>query len=282
MLGSRAAPIWTGARAHDTPRAMSRTVPAPLLGAQEPPDGAPALSVVIPMYREEGNAGRLVREVADVLRGEGIAFEILAVDDASTDGTRDELVAARADVPELRVVRHGQNAGQSRAVRTGVLAARAPVVATLDGDGQNPPGDVPALYRQLTRADAPSLLGMVAGERQGRQDSQAKLVASRTANRVRQNLLRDEAQDTGCGLKVFRRNAFLALPYFDHVHRYLPALMRREGFGVEFAPISHRPRTAGQSKYTNLGRGAVAMRDLVGVTWLLARARPPVTVEEVE
>ena len=261
---------------------MSDPVPAPLLGAVPESLDAPDLSVVLPMYREAGNAGALVREVADALREAGLSFEVIAVDDASTDGTRAELVAAKADLPELRVVAHGKNAGQSRAVRTGVQTARAPVVATLDGDGQNPPGDIAPLYRQLTRDGAPSLLGMVAGERQGRQDSQAKLVASRYANRIRQNLLRDEAQDTGCGLKVFRRDAFLRLPYFDHVHRYLPALMRREGFAVEFAPVSHRARTAGESKYTNLGRSAVAMRDLVGVTWLLARARMPETVEEVD
>ena len=261
---------------------MSDPVPAPLLGAAPTGPDAPDLSVVLPMYKEAGNAGALVREVAEALRGAGLSFEILAVDDASTDGTREELLAAKADVPELRVVAHGRNAGQSRAVRTGVQAACAPVVATLDGDGQNPPGDVAPLYRQLTRADAPPLLGMVAGERQGRQDSQAKLVASRYANRIRQGLLRDEARDTGCGLKLFRRDAFLRLPYFDHVHRYLPALMRREGFAVEFAPVSHRARTVGQSKYTNLGRSAVAMRDLVGVTWLLARARAPETVEEID
>ena len=261
---------------------MSEPVPAPLLGAASERPDAPDLTVVLPMYREEGNAGALVREVAEALRAAGLSFEVVAVDDASTDGTRAELIAARGEVPELRVVAHGKNAGQSRAVRTGVQAARAPVVATLDGDGQNPPADVVPLYQQLVRADAPPLLGMVAGERQGRQDSQAKLVASRYANRIRQNLLRDEAQDTGCGLKVFRRDAFLRLPYFDHLHRYLPALMRREGFGVEFAPVSHRARVAGQSKYTNLGRTAVAMRDLVGVTWLLARARTPETVQEVE
>ena len=262
--------------------ASSRTVPAPTLGAVPTEAGAPDLSVVLPMYQEEGNAGALVRETAEALRSADIAFEILAVNDASRDGTRAELLAARADVPELRVLAHGKNAGQSRAVRTGVQAARAPVVATLDGDGQNPPADVPALYRQLTRGDAPALLAMVAGERQGRQDSQAKLVASRYANRIRQGLLNDQAQDTGCGLKVFRRDAFLRLPYFDHIHRYLPALMVREGFGVEFAPVGHRPRTAGASKYTNLGRGAVAMRDLMGVTWLLSRARRPETVEEIE
>ena len=269
-------------RAHPS---QPRPVLAPLFGVlgEGEGEGAPDLSVVIPLYDEAGNAGALVREVAETLRAEpaGLRFEVVAVDDASRDGTRAELAAARAGVPELRVLAHGQNAGQSRAVRTGVLGARAPVVATLDGDGQNLPADVPRLYRQLTRGDAPALLAMVAGERQGRQDSRAKLAASKAANELRQSLLRDGARDTGCGIKLFRREAYLRLPYFDHAHRYLPALMAREGFAVEFAPVGHRPRTAGVSKYTNLGRGAVAMRDLVGISWLLARARRPLTVTEL-
>ena len=258
--------------------------PAPLFGDLATPADAPDLSVVIPMYDEAGNAGDLVREVAGALgaAGNGFRFEIVTVDDASRDATREELLAARADVAFLRVLAHAQNAGQSRSVRTGVLGARAPVVATLDGDGQNPPADIAALYARLTRADAPPLLAMVAGERQGRQDSRAKRAASKAANDVRQGLLRDKARDTGCGLKVFRRDAFLRLPYFDHVHRYLPALMTREGYAVEFAPVGHRPRTAGASKYTNLGRGAVAMRDLMGVTWLLARSRRPLAVTEFD
>ena len=259
-------------------------VPAPLFGdLASAPDG-PALSVVIPMYDEAGNAGDLVREVADALTAglDGAAFEVVAVDDASRDATLAELRGARADTPALRVLSHGQNAGQSRAVRTGILGARAPVIATLDGDGQNLPADIGGLYRQLTRADAPADLAMVAGERQGRQDSRAKLAASKAANDIRQGLLRDQARDTGCGLKLFRREAFLRLPYFDHVHRYLPALMAREGYAVEFAPVGHRPRTAGVSKYTNLGRGAVAARDLMGVTWLLARARRPLTIREID
>jgi len=257
---------------------MSTGVPAPLFSLPPPDADAPHLSVVVPMHNEAGNAGRLVREIAETLSG--LKIEIVVVDDASTDATADELAAALADAP-LRVLRHGRNAGPSRAVRTGILAARAPVIATLDGDGQNLPSDIPALYARLTREGAPPLLAMVAGERQGRQDARAKLVASRYANNIRKGLLRDDALDTGCGLKVFRREAFLRLPYFDHLHRYLPALMRREGFTVEFSPVAHRPRVAGVSKYTNLQRGAVAIRDLIGVTWLLSRARQPETIEEV-
>lgn len=264
-----------------TPPRSPTGVPAPLFDAEPAAREAPDLSVVLPMYNEAGNAGRLVREIAAALSASlpELRFEIVTVDDASTDSTREELVAAKAEAP-LRVLVHARNAGQSRAVRTGVLGARAPLIATLDGDGQNVPADVPALYRQLTRADAPPLLAMVAGERQGRQDTRRKLVASRAANALRQALLKDGAGDTGCGLKVFRRDAFLRLPYFDHLHRYLPALMRREGFEVEFAAVSHRPRTAGVSKYTNLGRAAVAARDLMGVTWLLARGRSPERIEE--
>lgn len=252
---------------------------APRFGAFPPADPALALSVVVPMYNEEGNAAELIDEIADAVAS--LNAEIIAIDDASTDKTREILTGLKPSVPNLRVLRHEKNAGQSRAVRTGVQAAKAPVIATLDGDGQNPPGNIPDLYAQLTREDAPPLLAMVAGERQKRQDSQAKLWASRWANRIRKSLLKDNANDTGCGLKVFQRDAFLRLPYFDHLHRYLPALMGREGLEVEFAPVAHRPRQHGVSKYTNFGRAAVAIRDLIGVTWLLARARKPERVEEL-
>ncbi|MEE2690434.1 MAG: glycosyltransferase family 2 protein [Pseudomonadota bacterium] len=246
-------------------------------GESEP--GAPALSVVVPMFNEEGGAAALVAEIAAALSG--LAHEIVVVDDASRDGTRAALLAARAAHPQLRILAHAANAGQSRAVRTGVLAARAPVIATLDGDGQNDPADIPALYGRLVRADAPETLGMVAGERRKREDSAAKKWASRLANSVRARLLKDGAADTGCGLKVFERQAFLRLPAFDHMHRYLPALMAREGFLVEFAKVGHRPRAHGRSKYTNLGRLAVAFRDLLGVMWLNDRARDPNAISEL-
>ncbi|WOI52727.1 glycosyltransferase family 2 protein [Parvularcula sp. LCG005] len=253
--------------------------PAPLYGLPDRSNASPAVSVVVPMHNEEGNAVVLVREIAKALDGHD--FEIITVDDASTDATQGNLAAARTEIPQLRVLAHAHNAGQSRAVRTGILAARAPIIATLDGDGQNPPGEIPAMIAQLTRDGAPALLSMVAGERQKRQDSQAKLLASRWANGIRKSLLKDDANDTGCGLKVFYRDAFLRLPYFDHIHRYLPALMTREGYEVEFAPVSHRSREHGQSKYTNFGRAAVAIRDLIGVTWLIARSRKPVAIKEL-
>jgi dolichol-phosphate mannosyltransferase len=239
----------------------------------------PALSVVVPMHDESGGAAALIAEISVALAG--LDCEIVAVDDASKDATREALLAARAREPRLRVLTHAVNAGQSRAVRTGVLAARAPVVATIDGDGQNDPADIRKLYVQLTRPDASRLLAMVGGERQKRQDTAAKRYASRFANSVRSRLLRDRAKDTGCGLKVFYREAFLRLPAFDHMHRYLPALMAREGYEVEFAPVNHRPRTHGRSKYTNLGRAVVAIRDLMGVLWLNDRARRPGEISEL-
>lgn len=232
------------------------------------------------MFDEEGGAARLVVEIANALKGH--AFEIIAVDDCSRDRTVAALRAAQATVLQLRVVTHGKNAGQSRAVRTGVLASTAPVVVTIDGDGQNDPADILALYGALTRPDAPSMLSMVGGERRNRQDSASKRGASALANRIRRRILDDGAADTGCGLKAFYRNAYLRLPYFDHNHRYLPALMRREGFEIEFLPVNHRPRAFGTSKYTNLGRLSVAFSDLFGVVWLKARARAPVTISELE
>ena len=235
-------------------------------------------SVVVPVHNESGNVETLATEIARAL--DGRAFEMIFVDDASTDDTRVELAALKSRFPMLRVLGHRKNAGQSRAIRSGILAARGPVVGTLDGDGQNDPADLPALYARLTGNDAPENLVMVAGERLGRKDSAAKRHASRLANSIRKRLLRDNANDTGCGLKVFYRDAFLHLPYFDHMHRYLPALMRREGFAVTFVPVSHRQRLHGNSKYTNWQRAIVAVRDILGVIWLNARARQPLEITE--
>ena len=236
----------------------------------------PDFSIVVPVFDEEGAAPALAREIADAFAGQ--AFEMLFVDDASGDGTRASLTVLTAEIPQLRVLSHRRNAGQSRAVRTGVLAALAPIIVTLDGDGQNDPADAPRLAKALK--DGPSTLALVGGERVKRQDSAAKRWASRLANGIRKRLLRDQANDTGCGLKAFRRDAFLRLPYFDHIHRYLPALFIREGFQVAFQSVNHRPRSTGASKYTNLGRLWVALSDLRGVMWLIRRARDPGGVDE--
>lgn len=237
------------------------------------------LSVVVPVHNESGNAAKLAREIAAALNGR--SFEIIFVDDASRDDTRAELAHARADIPQLRILAHRSNAGQSRAVRTGVLAARAPVIGTLDGDGQNDPADLPRLYARLTRPEAPADLGMVSGVRTKRQDTFGKRAASKLANSVRRRLLNDGATDSGSGAKVFKRDAFLLLPYFDHMHRYMAALMLREGFRVEYLDVNHRPRGAGRSKYTNLGRLWASVSDLNGVMWLRKRARNPKGVDEL-
>ncbi len=231
----------------------------------------PKISVVVPVFNEAGAAPALALEIAAAFAKREV--EILFVDDYSTDETLRALEALKAQLPALRVLAHGRNAGQSRAIRTGVLAARAPIIVTLDGDGQNDPADAPALVAALTAG--PPSLGLVGGERVRRQDSAAKRWASRLANGVRRRLLADQAVDTGCGLKAMRREAFLALPYFDHMHRYLPALMLREGYEVAFRPVNHRLRSTGASKYTNLGRLAVGISDLLGVMWLRRRARDP-------
>ncbi len=243
--------------------------------------GAPVIGVVVPMMNEGGGAAKLVDEIARALND--IAHEIIIVDDGSSDETVTVLKAARTKHPQLRILRHERNAGQSRALRTGILAARADIIAMMDGDGQNNPADLPNLIDGLVSAhdqDASAQIAMVAGERRTREDSAAKKWASTFANNVRRKLLDDGAADTGCGLKVFYREAFLRLPYFDHMHRYLPALMRREGFGVLFLPVTHRPRVHGASKYNNFGRFMVAIRDLLGVLWLNGRSRTPGSIEE--
>ena len=241
------------------------------------PDVSLDVSIVVPVFDEEGAAPDLAREIAGAFAGR--AYELIFVDDASRDGTRAALGALGAEIPGLRVVAHARNAGQSRAIRSGVLAARAPIVVTLDGDGQNDPADAPRLVDRLVAG--PAGLAMVGGVRVKRQDTLAKRYASRFANGVRGALLHDSAADTGCGLKAFRREAFLRLPYFDHLHRFLPALMLREGYEVAFEPVGHRQRQTGRSKYTNLGRLWASLSDLGGVMWLASRARNPGPVTEI-
>ncbi|PIW29072.1 MAG: dolichol-phosphate mannosyltransferase [Rhodobacterales bacterium CG15_BIG_FIL_POST_REV_8_21_14_020_59_13] len=234
-------------------------------------DDRPDISVVIPAHNEAGNVTALAREIAEAL--DGRSYEMIFVDDRSTDGTRAELVAAKAEFPALRVISHRKNAGQSRSLRTGIQAARGSIIGTMDGDGQNPPADLPALIEALTRPDAPENLKVVGGRRTMRQDSAWKKIASRVANNVRKALLRDDADDTGCGLKALYKQAYLDLPYFDHQHRFLYALMKREGYMCEFRDVGHRPRRAGKSKYTNFGRLFASLSDMIGIMWLNSRAR---------
>ncbi len=239
----------------------------------------PRVSVVVPVMNEAGNVGLLVEEIAATLRGLA-SFEAVFVDDASTDKTLTVLEAMKTDVPELRVIAHEQNSGQSAAVRSGVTFARGPLIVTLDGDGQNNPADIPKLLEVYDRSDRPVDERLVAGQRATRQDTWSKRMASRFGNGVRGWLLKDRTRDTGCGLKLFEREAFLRLPYFDHMHRYLPALMLREGYKIAHVDVSHRERGAGQSKYTNLGRLWVSLGDIFGVVWLRQRARLPGEVKE--
>jgi len=227
---------------------------------------APLVSVVVPVKDEAGNVAPLAREIAAALKGE--AHEILFVDDGSSDGTAAALGALKSEIPELRVLSHSRNLGQSRGIRTGVHAARGNIIVTLDGDGQNDPADIPKLLSAL-RADPDT--AMVSGVRIRRQDTASRRLASRLGNGFRSALLGDGATDTGCGLKAFRRQAFLDLPYFDHLHRFLIALMQREGGKVSFVPVNHRPRLTGSSKYTNIGRLLVSVQDLLGVRWLQQR-----------
>ena len=233
-----------------------------------------AISLVVPVFNEEGNAAPLAREIAAALAGQ--AFEIIFVDDASTDATLASLEALRGELPGLRLLHHQHRAGQSRALRTGALAARAPVLAFLDGDGQNDPADLPRLLERMETEH----VAMVAGVRAQRQDRLGKRLGSRIGNALRRALLRDGAEDGGCGLKVIRREAYLRLPFFDHQHRYLPALMARDGLKVAYAPVTHRRRAYGRAKYTNLGRLVLAVTDIFGLLWLQSRARDPGEVDE--
>ncbi|MCY7313288.1 MAG: glycosyltransferase family 2 protein [Pseudoxanthomonas sp.] len=229
-----------------------------------------ALSVVVPVLNERDNIPPLVAEIVAALRGR-VAFEIVYVDDQSADDSLAVLGALKREVPELRVLQHARQSGQSTAIRTGVKAARADWIATLDGDGQNDPADIPKLLQ--ARAAAPAQVRLFAGWRVQRQDSASKRWASRWANAIRARMLRDDTPDTGCGIKLFERAAFLDLPYFDHMHRYLPALMQRAGWQTTSIPVNHRSRSAGVSKYNNLDRAWVGLRDLRGVAWLIQRSR---------
>lgn len=241
----------------------------------------PHLSVVVPVFNERDNVTPLIDEITAALRGnallKGEAFEIVYVDDCSRDDTLAVLKKLKADVPELRVIKHVTQSGQSTAVRTGVKAARGAWIATLDGDGQNDPADIPKLLaeRETSAAD----VKLFAGWRVQRKDTGSKRWASKLANAIRSRMLQDATPDTGCGIKLFEREAFLDLPYFNHMHRYLPALMQRAGWKTVSVPVNHRHRASGVSKYNNLNRALVGLRDLRGVAWLIARSKRTTTEE---
>jgi dolichol-phosphate mannosyltransferase len=237
----------------------------------------PAISVVVPVRNEAGNVAPLVAEIAAALQGH--VFEVVYVNDGSTDATEQELRGLMAQRPWLRQVRHAQSCGQSAAVRTGVAAARAPIVATLDGDGQNDPAFLPALIAELEKGGLRR--GLVAGQRVGRKATGFKKFQSRVANAVRGAVLKDGTRDTGCGLKAFRRDAFLALPYFDGLHRFMPALMRRDGFDIGYVDVVDRPRGHGISNYGFWDRLWIGILDLGGVWWLIRRRRRVPEVQEV-
>ena len=233
------------------------------------------LSVVIPMYNESENADALLQEVRSALSGHD-DYEIVVVDDGSNDGTWERLLALREQMPELQPRRHRGNFGQSAAIVSGVQAARGQWIATLDGDGQNDPADIPQLISEMTRQRANKVpLALIAGQRRKRNDTWLRRLSSRIANGVRQSMLKDGCADTGCGLKVFSRDAFMALPHFDHMHRFLPALFQRAGGVVVNIPVNHRPRMRGQSKYGVWNRVWVGIVDIAGVMWLQRRPCRP-------
>jgi dolichol-phosphate mannosyltransferase len=236
----------------------------------------PELSVVVPVFNERDNILPLLAEIATALR-DRIDFEIVYVDDFSKDDSLAVLAAAKVDYPELRVIRHLAQSGQSTAIRNGVKAARGAWIATLDGDGQNDPADIPKLVDMCATSDA--AIKLFAGWRIHRKDSASKRFGSRFANAIRRRLLHDDTPDTGCGIKLFERAAFLDLPYFDHMHRYLPALMQRAGWRVQSVPVNHRARGAGVSKYNNFNRALVGIADLRGVGWLISRSKRTPTEE---
>lgn len=236
------------------------------------------LSLVIPVRNEADNIAPLIAEIRAALDG-CCDYEVIYVDDGSSDATAQRLAAARRDFARLRVLHHLTSCGQSTALLTGIRAARGVWIATLDGDGQNDPADIHTLLAARDAAGGDALL-LLAGQRRQRRDSVLKRLSSRVANGVRARLLRDNTPDTGCGLKLFARATFLALPHFDHMHRFLPALVLRAGGRVQSVPVAHRPRERGQSNYGLFDRLWVGIVDLCGVLWLRRRQRLPDVVED--
>lgn len=239
----------------------------------------PELSLVIPVRNEAGNIAPLIAEIRAALDGK-LDYEVIYVDDGSEDATLQCLHDARRGFTRLRVIRHRHSCGQSTSILTGVRAARSDWIATLDGDGQNDPADILKLHAALREAGPPAHLQLIAGYRRKRRDTRLKRLSSRIANAVRGRLLHDHTPDTGCGLKLFARDTFLALPYFDHMHRFLPALFLRHGGRVVSVEVNHRPRTRGVSNYGLFDRLWVGIVDMLGVMWLQRRAKLPM-IEDV-
>ncbi len=244
--------------------------------AKRPASSTPDISIVVPVMNEEGNIKPLINDILDAFKGRNI--EIMYVDDASTDNTANELAEMKAVTPQLRVLTHMQRSGQSAALRSGIFAATAPLIGTLDGDGQNLPEDLVNLEQQVL-AHRPGLV-MAAGVRVNRQDGAAKRYASIFARKIRRWILKDDHPDTGCATKVFDRELFLKLPYFDHIHRFMPPLARREGATVLAIPVGHAARTTGISKYKTLDRLMVGASDILGVMWLIRRSPKQLDVKE--
>jgi dolichol-phosphate mannosyltransferase len=238
-----------------------------------------AVSVVVPVRNEAENIAPLIAEIAAALDGR-FAHEIIYVNDGSSDATAERLAAEMKARPNLRRIDHAKSTGQSAAVRSGVRAARGAIVATLDGDGQNNPAFLPDLIMTLEQGG--ERVGLVAGQRVGRKDTGFKKFQSRVANRVRKAILKDGTRDTGCGLKAFRRDVFLMMPYFDGLHRFLPALMRREGYEIAYVDVIDRPRHSGVSNYGFFDRLWIGIMDLFGVWWLIRRKRPTPVATEVK
>jgi len=239
---------------------------------------APTVSIVVPVRNETDNVAPLVDEIAAALDGRW-AYEIVYVDDGSTDATAERLAGIMTQRGNLRQIRHERSSGQSAAVRTGVRAARGKIVATLDGDGQNNPAFLPELITAIENGG--DRIGLAAGQRVGRKDTGFKKFQSRIANKVRSRVLSDGTRDTGCGLKAFRREVFLSLPYFDGLHRFLPALVRREGYDIAYVDVTDRPRRSGVSNYGFFDRLWIGIMDLAGVWWLIRRKKSTPVATEV-
>ncbi|MDA0666924.1 MAG: glycosyltransferase family 2 protein [Planctomycetota bacterium] len=239
------------------------------------------ITVVVPVLNEAGNINPLIDEIHSALAPRFEEYEILFIDDGSSDQTAAELAERKARDPKLRVLRHAKPCGQSSGVRSGVRAARFPWIATLDGDGQNHPGDIPALWDARPADLTPEQPWLAIGHRVDRQDTNSKRWASRFANRLRARVLHDDTPDTGCGIKLFSRHTFLALPWFNHMHRYFPALIRRAGGTSISVPVRHRERGEGTSKYGVWDRAWVGIWDLMGVKWLIKRNAVP-EIHEVD